>query len=61
MMINMELQNYTDWNVQSVFKRIDRNKYAYRVFLYFEDGTKRTKMCSGFATKKKQRKQEKSP
>lgn len=52
MMINMELQNYTDWNVQSVFKRIDRNKYAYRVVLYFEDGTKRTKMCSGFATKK---------
>lgn len=52
MMLNMELQNYTDWNVQSVFKRIDRNKYAYRVVLYFEDGTKRTKMCSGFATKK---------
>ena len=52
MMLNMQLQNYTDWDVQSVFKRIDRNKYAYRVVLYFEDGTKRTKMCSGFLTKK---------
>lgn len=51
-MFNMELQNYTDWNVQSVFKRIDRNTYAYRVVLYFRDGTKQVKMCSGFATKK---------
>ncbi len=51
-MLNLEQQNYTDWNVQSVFKRIDRNKYAYRVVLYFKDGTKQTKLCSGFATKK---------
>lgn len=51
-MLNMELQNYIDWNVQSVFKRIDRNKFAYRVVLIFQDGTKKTKLCSGFATKK---------
>lgn len=51
-MLNMESQNYIDWDVQSVFKRIDRNKYAYRVVLSFKDGTKQTKMCSGFATKK---------
>lgn len=51
-MLDMELQNYTDWDVQSVFKRIDRNKYAYRVVLYYKEGTKRIKLCSGFATKK---------
>lgn len=51
-MLNLELQNYIDWDVQSVFKRNDRNKYAYRVVLQFMDGTKHTKMHSGFGTKK---------
>lgn len=51
-MFNLELQNYIDWNVQPVFKRSDRNKFAYRVVLQFMDGTKRTRMYSGFATKK---------
>ena len=51
-MLNMELQNYIDWNVQSVFKRIDRNKYAYRVVLFYGDGTKQVRLCSGFASKK---------
>ena len=51
-MFDMELRDYTDWDVQSVFKRSDRGKYAYRVVLYFKDGTKRKKMYSGFATKK---------
>lgn len=51
-MLNMELQNYIDWNVQSVFKRIDRNKYAYRVVLFYGDGTKQVRLCSGFSTKK---------
>ena len=50
--MNLELQNYTDWDVQSVFKRSDRNKYAYRVVLQFMDGRKHTKMYSGFETKK---------
>ena len=34
-MFDMELRDYTDWDVQSVFKRSDRGKYAYRVVLYF--------------------------
>lgn len=51
-MLNMELQDYIDWNVQSVFKRIDRNKYAYRVVLFYEDGTKQVRLCSGFASEK---------
>lgn len=51
-MLDLKQQNYTDWDVQSVFKRIDRNKYSYRVILYFKDGTKRIKSYSGFATKK---------
>ena len=51
-MLDMGLQNYTDWNVQSVFRRLDRNKYAYRVVLIYADGKKRIKMYSGFATKK---------
>lgn len=51
-MFKLELQNYIDWKVQPVFKRSDRNKFAYRVVLQFMDGTKRTRMYSGFATKK---------
>lgn len=51
-MFDMELRGYTDWDVQSVFKRSDRGKYAFRVVLYFKDGTKRKKMYSGFTTKK---------
>lgn len=51
-MFDMELRDYVDWDVQSVFKRSDRNKYAYRVVLYFKDGTERKKMYSGFATRK---------
>lgn len=51
-MSDMGLQGYKNWNVQSVFKRSDRNKYAYRIILYYEDGTKRTRLCSGFATKR---------
>ena len=38
--------------MQSVFKRIHRNKYAYRVVLFFGDGTKRGRLCSGCSTKK---------
>lgn len=51
-MFDLKLQDYIDWNVQSVFKRIDRGKYAYRVVLLYADGTKHIKMCSGFSTKK---------
>ena len=51
-MFNMKLQNYIDWDVKPVFKRNDRNKFAYRVVLQFMDGTKHTRMYSGFGTKK---------
>ena len=51
-MFNLELQNYIDWDVKAVFKRNDRNKFAYRVVLQFMDGTKHTRMYSGFQTKK---------
>ena len=51
-MFDMGLRDYAGWDVQSVFKRSDRGKYAYRVVLHFKDGTKRKKMYSGFATKK---------
>ena len=44
MMFSLELQNYIDWDVQSVFKRIDRSKFAYRVVLKFMDGTKHMRM-----------------
>ncbi len=31
-MFNLELQNYIDWDVKAVFKRNDRNKFAYEVY-----------------------------
>ncbi len=52
-MLNLELQNYIDWDVKPVFKRSDRNKFVYRVVLQFADGTKHTRMYSGFETKKR--------
>lgn len=51
-MLNMELQNYVDWNVKSVIKLLERNNYGYRVILTYADGTKQTRQYSGFATKK---------
>lgn len=51
-MLNMELQNYVDWNVKSVIKLLERNNYGYRVILIYADGTKQTRQYSGFATKK---------
>ncbi len=51
-MLDMELQNYVDWNVKSVIKFLERNNYAYRVILIYGDGTRQTKQYSGFPTKK---------
>lgn len=51
-MINLETQNYVDWDVKNVIKLIDRNNYAYRVVLKFQDGTKHVQQKSGFQTKK---------
>ena len=51
-MLDLQLQNYIDWDVQPVFERKDRKKFAYRVVLTYQDGTKHIKMRSGFRTKK---------
>lgn len=51
-MIDLKAQNYVDWDVKNVIKLIDRNNYAYRVVLKFQDGTKHVQQKSGFQTKK---------
>lgn len=51
-MLNLKLQNYIDWDVKSVFKLPDRNNYAYRVVLKYQDGTQQIQQKSGFQTKK---------
>lgn len=51
-MLDIKQQNYVDWNVKAVFKLLDRNNYAYRVVLKFQDGTKQIQQKSGFQTKK---------
>lgn len=55
-MFDLKLQNYIDWNVKPVFKRKERDRYAYRVVLIFGDGSKHIKQHSGFMTKKEARK-----
>ncbi len=51
-MLNLKRQNYVDWDVKSVFKLLDRDNYAYRVVLKFQDGTQQTQQKSGFQTKR---------
>lgn len=51
-MLDLKLQNYIDWDVKSVFKLSDRNNYAYRVVLRYQDGTQQIQQKSGFQTKK---------
>lgn len=51
-MIDLKAQDYVDWDVKNVIKLIDRNNYAYRVVLKFQDGTKHIQQKSGFQTKK---------
>lgn len=51
-MLDLKQQNYVDWDVKSVFKLFDRNNYAYRVVLKYQDGTKQIQQKSGFQTKK---------
>ena len=41
-MLDLKLQNYIEWNVKSVIRLLDRNNYAYRVVLKYEDGMGRT-------------------
>ena len=51
-MLELKRQNYVDWEVRPVFKLLDRNNYAYRVVLKFQDGTQQIQQKSGFRTKK---------
>lgn len=51
-MIQMKLNNYIDGNVKNVIKVIDRNKYAFRVVLKYEDRGEYVKQHSGFRTRK---------
>jgi integrase len=51
-MLDLRKKNYIDWNVKSVIKLLDRNNYAYRIVLTFEDGTKQVQQKSGFHTKR---------
>lgn len=51
-MLDLNKQNYIDWNVKSVIKLLDRNNYAYRVVLKYQDGTNCIQQKSGFATKR---------
>lgn len=44
--------NYVDWDVRSVFKLLERDNYAYRIILIFQDGTRQVQQKSGFQTKK---------
>lgn len=51
-MIDLPKANYIEWNVKSVIKLNERNTYAYRVVLSYQDGTKNIQQKSGFKTKK---------
>lgn len=51
-MLDLKMQNYVDWDVKAVMKLLDRNNYAYRVVLKYQDGTKHIQQKSGFQTKK---------
>lgn len=51
-MLDLKQKNYIDWDVKPVFKLPDRNNYAYRVVLKYQDGTQQIQQKSGFQTKK---------
>lgn len=51
-MLNGKLQNYTDWTVGAVMLLPERNNYAYRITLKYQDGRKVQQQKSGFKTKK---------
>lgn len=51
-MLDGKLQNYTDWTVGAVMFLPERNNYAYRITLKYQDGKKVQQQKSGFKTKK---------
>lgn len=51
-MLDLKRQDYVDWDVKPAFKLSERNNYAYRVVLKYQDGTKYIQQKSGFQTKR---------
>lgn len=51
-MLDLNKENYISWNVKSTIKILERDYYAYRVVLKYEDGSSVTQQKSGFKTKK---------
>ena len=51
-MLDGKLQNYIDWTVGAVMLLPERNNYAYRITLKYQDGRKVQQQKSGFKTKK---------
>lgn len=49
-MLDMSMQNYTDWYVKPVMKI--RNRYGFRVVLKYADGTEKSQQKAGFPTKR---------
>ncbi len=51
-MLDSGLQNYIDWTVGAVMLLPERNNYAYRITLKYQDGRKVQQQKSGFKTRK---------
>lgn len=51
-MLDGGLQNYIDWTVGAVMLLPERNNYAYRITLKYQDGRKVQQQKSGFKTRK---------
>ncbi len=49
-MLDLALQNYTDWHVKPVMKI--RNGYGYRIILKYPDGMEKSQQKAGFPTKR---------
>lgn len=50
MLYDTGMQRYVDWEISNVIQI--KNKYGFRVILYYLDGTKKIQQKSGFLTKK---------
>ncbi len=49
-MLDLSLQNYTDWHVKPVMKV--KNAYGFRVILKYMDGSEKTQQKAGFPTRR---------
>lgn len=50
-MLELE-KDYVNWKVKPVLKLLDRGNYAYRIVLFYPDGTQKIQQKSGFPTKR---------